>query len=96
MKGNTLAEFMDDLLTMGGPEKEFIFRGKTYFMQVQPYEKDNRLVEFVIYECFNDENYIFRCHGKNNSECVAQFEKAKIFDGLNIYEAESEIIILFG
>lgn len=96
MKGNTLAEFMDDLLTMGGPEKEFIFRGKKYFMQVQPYEKDNNLVEFVINECFDNENYIFRCHGKNNSECVAQFEKAKIFDGLNIYETESEIIVLFG
>ena len=26
MRGNTLTEFMDDLLTMGGPEKEFLFR----------------------------------------------------------------------
>ena len=27
MTGNTLTEFMDDLLAMGGPEKEFVFRG---------------------------------------------------------------------
>lgn len=33
MRGNTLTEFMDDLLTMGGPEKEFLFRGKRYFME---------------------------------------------------------------
>ena len=25
MKGCTVAEFIDDLLTMGGPEKEFVF-----------------------------------------------------------------------
>ena len=52
MKGNTLAEFMDDLCTMGGPEKEFVFRGKKYFMEAQPYEKDRTQVEFVIFECF--------------------------------------------
>ena len=28
MIGNTLSEFVDDILTMGGPEKEFLFRGK--------------------------------------------------------------------
>ena len=27
MTGNTLTEFMDDLLAMDGPEKEFVFRG---------------------------------------------------------------------
>lgn len=96
MKGNTLTEFMDDLLSMGGPEKEFVFRGKRYLMESQPYEKDIAQTEFVIFECFGDENYIFRCHGKNNKDCVKKFEKAKIFEGLSIYEAESEIEVLFG
>ena len=32
----------------------------------------------------------FVAMGKNK-ECVEQFEKAKIFDGLTIYEAEPEI-----
>lgn len=96
MKGNTLAEFMDDLLTMGGPEKEYEYHGKNYFMEAQPYEPDTTQVEFVIFECFGDENFIFRCHGKSNAECVAQFEKAKLFDGRTIYEAHDEITVLFG
>ena len=96
MKGNTLAEFMDDLLVSGGPEKEFVFRGKRYFMESQPYADNPNLTEFVIFECFGEENYIFRCHGKNNADCVKQFEIAKIFDGLTIYEAEKEIEVLYG
>ena len=96
MKGNTLTEFMDDLLTMGGPEKEFLFRGRRYFMESQPYEKNLDETEFVIFECFGNQNYIFRCHGKDNEECVRQFEVAKIFDGLTIYEAESEITVEYG
>lgn len=96
MTGNSLAEFMDDLLSMGGPEKEFLFRGRKYFLQCQPYENDTSLIEMVIYECFGDENYIFRCHGKSYPECVEQFENAPIFDNMTIYEAEPEIEVLFG
>jgi hypothetical protein len=96
MTGNSLTEFMDDLLSMGGPEKEFIFRGKKYFLQCQPYKNDTSLIEMVIFECFGNENYIFRCHGKNYRECVEQFEKAPIFDNMTIYEAEHEIEVLFG
>ena len=80
MKGNTLTEFINDLLVMGGPEKEFEYRNRRYFMQSQPYEGDNTLTEFVIYEWFGDENYIFKCHGKSMFECVEQFKNAKIFD----------------
>lgn len=96
MKGNTLTEFMDDLLTMGGPEKEFLFRGRRYFMESQPYEMDTKQKEFVIFECFGEERCIFRCHGPDRESCVRQFEEAKIFDGLTIYEAESEIEVLYG
>lgn len=96
MRGNTLTEFIDDLITMGGPEKEFEFRGRRYIMEALPYEHDNSLTEFVIFECFGEERYVFRCHGKNNEECVRQFEVAPIFDGLTIYEAEQEIEVLFG
>lgn len=96
MKGNTLTEFIDDLLISGGPEKEFEFRGKRYLMESQPYDADPQMVEFVIFECFGNENYIYRCHGMSNKECVQQFERARIFDGLTIYEAEREITVLFG
>ena len=96
MKGNTLTEFINDLLTMGGPEKEYEYRGKRYFMESQPYKLDPTKVEFVIFECFGEENYIFRCHGKNNADCVNEFEKAKLFDGRTIYEAHDEITVLYG
>lgn len=96
MTGNTLSEFIDDILTMGGPEKEFLFREKKYMLQSQTYSLDSKLIELVIFECFDNENYIFRCHGKDFFECFKQFEKARIFDGMNIYEAESEIQVLFG
>ena len=64
MKGNTLIEFINDLRTMGGPEKESLFRGKRYFMESQPYEKDPDQTEFVIFECFGNQNDVFRCHVK--------------------------------
>lgn len=30
MKGNTLNQFMDDLYSMGGPEKEFLYNEKIF------------------------------------------------------------------
>ena len=38
MKGSTLAEFINDLRTMGGPEKEFTFRDKRYFLETTFHE----------------------------------------------------------
>lgn len=65
-------------------------------LQCQKYEANPSLTELVIFECFGDENYIFRCLGKDFRECFEQFEKATIFDGMTIYDAESEIEVLFG
>lgn len=93
MKGNTLNEFMDDLYSMGGPEKEFLYKDKRYFLQC---EAVDNMIEMVIFECFGEQKYIYRCKGKDFAECVKQFEKAKIFDGKTIYEAEKDIEVLFG
>lgn len=95
MKGNTLNEFINDLYSMGGPEKEFIYNGKKYFLQCEALA-DSSLIEMVVFQCFGDEEYIFRCQGENFAECVETFEKAKIFDGKTIYEAEKDIEVLFG
>ena len=65
-------------------------------LQSQKYEATPSLTELVIFEFFGDENYVFRCHGKDFRECFEQFEKATIFDGMTIYDAESEIEVLFG
>lgn len=96
MRGNTLTEFIDDILTMGGPEKEYEYRGKNYMLETWPYEEDPTQIELVIFECFGEGNYVFRCHGKNLAECTKQYEKAKIYDGRTIYEAEQEITVLYG
>lgn len=101
MRGNTLNDFMNDLLNMGGPEKEFVFRDRFFFLEAQCQQQGNAL-ELRIDE-YNNQNpkdkaflrsYTF-C-GRDFAECVEKFEKAPIFDGLTIYQAEQEIEVLFG
>lgn len=100
MKGNTLGEFIDDILISGGPEKEFTFRNKYYFLEA--FYKTSGNVELRVDEYDRRKNgeYIYlktyNFIGKKLAECVNQFETAKIFEGLTIYEAESEIEVLFG
>lgn len=101
MRGNTLSEFMDDLLNMGGPEKEFVFRDKFFFLETQ-YQQQEQALELRLeeYDNHNPEDKVFlQCHrffGQDLSACVEKFEKAPIFDGLTIYQAEQEIEVLFG
>ena len=101
MKGNTLAMFMDDLLLAGGPEKEFIFRDKYYFLETI-LQKDMNLLDLYLDTYENSDSckkkYLetYHFYGKDFMECVSQFETAKIFDGLTIYEAEKEIEVLYG
>lgn len=95
MIGNSIGEFIDDLLSMGGPEKEFVFRKQRYFMETtwRPEIQKNELY------CVNlsDEAHpVYSWFGNSFEECVKQFEKAAIFEGLNIYQAEQEIEVLFG
>ena len=54
------------------------------------------MIEMVIFQCFGEQEYIFRCKGKDFANCVEQFEQAKIFDGKTIYKAEKDIEVLFG
>ena len=99
MRGNTLEEFIDDILASGGPEKEFIFRNKYYFLESTC--KENDCVQLHIDEYDQQETdepkYIktYSFNEKNLAECTNQFETAKIFEGLTIYEAEPEIEVLF-
>lgn len=104
MKGNSVTEFIDDILTVGGPEKEFVFRNRFYFLETVYNEKDGemelRIDEYDRSDPMNTSldkyirTYIFA--GRNYEECVLKFENARIFSGLSIYEAESEIEVLFG
>ena len=101
MKGNTLGEFIDDILLTGGPEKEFIFRDKFFFLETV-FNQGTKTLDLTIDEYDNaDPNnkkylktYLFP--GKNYADCVSQFETAAIFNGMTIYQAEQEIVVLFG
>lgn len=101
MIGNTIGEFIDDLLMMGGPEKEFIFREKYYFLETT-YDKSSCKYTLSIDEYDNAspnsktliQSYSFS--GISFAECVIKFECAVIFDGMTIYQAEQEIEVLFG
>jgi len=94
MKGNTITEFINDLLIYGGPEKEFLFQNKRYFLETTA--KDSGLLEMSIFEVSDTDDVIFSCSGKSFQECTGQFEAAKIFDGKTIYDVEDEIEVLFG
>lgn len=95
MKGSTLAEFINDLRTMGGPEKEFTFRDKRYFLETIR-QKETGLLEMYIFEVSDTDPIIARFFGKDFNECTDKFEEAKIFDGKTIYDVEDEIEVLFG
>ena len=101
MKGNTLADFIDDLLSMGGPEKEFVFRDRFFFLE-SAYRENESVWELYLdeYDNINPKEKVFfathRFLGQNLAECVQKFEEAAIFEGLTIYEAEKEIEVLFG
>lgn len=95
MKGNTLHQFLDDILTMGGPEKEYLYLGKEYILQTD-YNWDLKRDELSVYECFGDEKLVYICHGNSLQELYEQFVSAPIFDGRTIYEAHNDIEVLFG
>lgn len=95
MKGNTFSEFMNDLLTMGGPEKEFVYRGKSYFLE-STFDSDKQLIKMYIFGIYGNDFPEFSFWGKDFPECVKQFEEAKIFDGKTIEEIEQEIEVLYG
>lgn len=101
MQGNTLDDFMNDLFNMGGPEKEFVFRDKFFFLETQ-YQQQEQTLELRLeeYDNRNTKDKVFlryhRFPGQDLASCVEKFEKAPIFDGLTIYQAEQEIEVLFG
>ena len=68
--------------------------GKRYFLESA--NIGDGIIEMVVFQCFDDGEYIFRCTGKSFAECAKQFEEAKIFDGKTIYEAEQDIEVLYG
>lgn len=92
MVGKSIAAFMQSLYD--NPEIEFVFREKQYIISGWIETADT----IYTLELWNISlnRLEFRFSDKRREQCVSQFEKAKIFDGLTIYEAESEIEVLYG
>lgn len=96
MKGNTLEQFIDDLLTMGGPEKEFTYKNHRYFLETTQISETE--MDMYVFEIFEDKECPYLCHciGKDLAKCVAKFEKERIFEGKTIYEVEQDIVVEYG
>lgn len=92
MKGKLLSEFMDELFL--NPELELEYRNTKYLISGFA-SKENLYTISVDILGVNGRN-VFEVSNSNRNECVAAFEKAKIFDGLTIFEAEKEIKVLYG
>lgn len=93
MLGNNLNEFIDDMYH--NPEKEISYRGERY-MVVGYVDEKCKLYTLEVYTIGQDCQELFKYTSKERCECVEAFEKAKIFDGRTIYEAEKDIEVLFG
>lgn len=93
MLGNSLNEFMNDIYH--NPEKEISYCGKRYMITGYVDQTDG-LYTLEVYTIEKDCKELFKFTSKVRHKCVENFEKAKIFDGKTIYEAEKDIEVLFG
>lgn len=94
MTGKTFTEFMDDLAY--NPEMEFMFRGERYM--ISGYLTGDQYGDQYTLELCNidTDSMLFTMTSASRDECVAAFEKAQVFDGETIFEAEHEIEVLYG
>ena len=87
MKGGNVQEFLDTLSL--GVEKEFKFRGATFFAQ--------GTLEDSVWTMTLDrwdppaDDYIWSYQAKTMQECHEAFLEAPIFEGLTFWEAEKEM-----
>lgn len=90
MTGKTFTEFMDDLAY--NPEMEFTFRGERYMISGY-LTRDQYTLELCN---IDTDSMLFTMTSAFRDECVSAFEKARVFDGQTISEAEHEIEVLYG
>lgn len=88
--GNT-KEFIDKL---SYEDHYIIYNGEKYFFNGCQVTKDNQgnIVKVVleVYDLANNST-IFSTSQMSISDCIAEFEKAKIWDGKSFWEVEKEM-----
>lgn len=92
MNGKTLPDFIDELYC--NPEMEIEYHSARY--SVSGYLDESKEFVLRVDSIENQSSEVFFVRRKTARECVKAFEKAPLFDGKTIYEAESEITVLYG
>ena len=82
---------MDDMYH--NPEKEIIYHEQR--LMISGFLEGN-LYNICVDTISAPSKRLFEVASTDRSKCVEAFEKAKIFDGLTVYEAEQDIEVLYG
>lgn len=72
-----------------GDERFFLYKGNKYFIQGYFVNRKPMLEVYIIDSPEN--NFHWQAFSEDNNYPVSEFEKAKIFEGKNFWEAEQEI-----
>ncbi len=92
MNGKSLPDFIDELYC--NPEMEIEYHSIRY--SVSGYLDEDKEFVLQVDSIDNPSSEIFFVRKKTARECVEAFEGALLFDGKTIYQAESEITVLYG
>ena len=92
VKGKTTAELIEALYY--NPEMEILYRGKRYLVSGFVEEDGRYTLRMDSVEPQSRE--LFCAVSQRRGQCVGAFERAVLFDGRTVYEAEREIEVLFG
>lgn len=92
MKGMLVKDFIEALYNCA--EIEYLYHSKRYMLEM--WNNGNGMYCLTIDTVELKSKKIFSLDNKSIYDCVRIFEKAKIFNGKTIYEAESEIEVLYG
>ena len=92
MINGNLQMFLDTLYLL--EDLEVIFRGREYLIQGWT-ENIGSPNQFSHIEMFRtdevEEGYDFQCDAPTNTQCATAFLRAKVWDGMDFYQAEREI-----
>jgi hypothetical protein len=92
MQGKKLSEFIDSLYS--NPEMEIEYHSKKYL--ISGYRSNDGKYILQVDSIEESSVQLFYCENEKIETCIEEFEKAKMFDGKTIYEAEHEVNVLYG
>lgn len=88
MKGQSIQEFMDDIMSSRLVEKEFFYKGEEFMFVC---DKNNDDLYSIIITSYSNENHDITIKDKSLVGLYRKFENLKIIDGKTIYELDEDI-----